>query len=125
MANWNRKGLACQSALCYHTDPVDPSERLLAGMIGPYRLVEKIGSGGMGEVWSARDSRLERMVTREARSIAALNHPNICTLHDIGPNYLVMELTEGRSLDAVIPNKSWDNRGRNLHELFVEVAAPV
>ena len=61
----------------------------------------------MGEVWKARDTRLGRDVAikisaeqfeREARAIAALNHPNICTLHDVGPNYLVMEYIEGATL---------------------------
>src|SRR5262245_11707771 len=65
----------------------------------------------MGEVYRARDPRLGRDVAikvsaerftdrfeREARAIAALNHPHICTLHDVGPNYLVMELVEGPSL---------------------------
>jgi hypothetical protein len=79
--------------------------------LGPYELIAPIGKGGMGEVWRAHDPRLGRDVAvkvsaqqfsgrfeREARSIAALNHPNICTLHDIGPNYLVMELIEGAPL---------------------------
>src|ERR1700730_17109196 len=65
----------------------------------------------MGEVYVARDTRLNRTVAikvsreqfserfeREARAIAALNHPNICTLHDVGPNYLVMEFVEGPTL---------------------------
>jgi hypothetical protein len=78
---------------------------------GPYEAVSIIGKGGMGEVWRARDPRLGRDVAikvsaqqftdrfeREARAIAALNHPNICTLHDVGPNYLVMELVEGPTL---------------------------
>jgi len=83
---------------------------------GPYRLEASIGKGGMGEVWKARDSRLNRDVaikfsaqqfsdrfTREARAVAALNHPNICTLYDIGPNYLVMEYIEGTSLKGPLP----------------------
>ncbi len=78
---------------------------------GPYEIVSAIGKGGMGEVWRARDTRLGRDVAikfsaqqftdrfeREARAIAALNHPNICTLHNVGPNYLVMELIEGPTL---------------------------
>ena len=70
----------------------------------------------MGEVWKARDTRLDRMVAvkvskqefterfeREARAIAALNHPNICQLYDVGPNYLVMEYIEGTQLKGPLP----------------------
>jgi predicted Ser/Thr protein kinase len=79
--------------------------------LGPYEILALIGKGGMGEVYRARDTRLNREVAvkisaerfserfeREARAIAALNHPNICTLHDIGPDYLVMELVDGPTL---------------------------
>ena len=81
--------------------------------LGPYEIVSAIGAGGMGEVYQALDTRLDRKVAikvsakqfserfeREARAIAALNHPHVCTLHDVGPNYLVMELLEGETLAA-------------------------
>src|SRR5712692_7671654 len=79
--------------------------------LGPYEIVAPIGAGGMGEVYRANDPRLHREVAikvaaaqfsersaREARLVAALNHPNICHLYDVGPNYLVMELVEGPTL---------------------------
>jgi Tol biopolymer transport system component/tRNA A-37 threonylcarbamoyl transferase component Bud32 len=83
--------------------------------LGPYEVESPLGSGGMADVYKARDSRLDRMVAikvvrgefterfeREAKAISALNHPHICTLHDIGSEngvqYLVMELVEGDTL---------------------------
>ena len=72
--------------------------------LGPYETLAPLGVGGMGEVWKARDTRLGRLVAiktshtrfsdrfeREARAIAALNHPHVCSLYDVGPDYLVME----------------------------------
>ncbi len=84
--------------------------------LGAYEILSPIGEGGMGEVFRARDTRLDRTVAikvskaefgerfaREAKSVAALNHPNICTLHDVGPNYLVMEFIEGTPLKGPLP----------------------
>src|SRR5258707_4465186 len=83
---------------------------------GPYEVLAPIGAGGMGEVFKARDTRLDRIVAlktsreqftdrfaREARAAAALNHPNIATLHDVGPDYLVMEFVEGETLHGPVP----------------------
>ena len=89
--------------------------------LGPYEITALIGAGGMGEVYKARDARLDRIVAikvlrehlasdpdrrarfeREARAISKLNHPNICTLYDLGQHngtdYLVVEYLEGQSL---------------------------
>jgi Tol biopolymer transport system component/predicted Ser/Thr protein kinase len=84
--------------------------------LGSYEILAPIGVGGMGEVYKANDTRLNRVVAikvskenfserfdREARSIAALNHPNICQLYDVGPNYLVMEFIEGAPLKGPVP----------------------
>ena len=84
--------------------------------LGPYEIVAPIGAGGMGEVYRARDPRLNRDVAikissaqfserfeREAKAIAALNHPNICQIYDVGPNYLVMEFIEGTPIHGPLP----------------------
>ena len=95
--------------------------------LGPYEILSAIGAGGMGEVYRARDTRLDRIVAvkilpehltnrpdsrtrleREARAISALNHPHICILYDIGCQddtmYLVMEYLAGETLEARLQN---------------------
>src|SRR5690348_1711439 len=96
--------------------------------LGPYEILASIGAGGMGEVWKAQDTRLDRVValkllradkpgdesrirrfTQEARAASALNHPNIVTIHEIsqedGTHFIVMEYVQGKTLDQLIPRK--------------------
>ncbi len=91
--------------------PLPPGHQL-----GPYEILAQLGAGGMGEVYKAKDTRLHREVAlktsrhefserfeREARAVAALNHPHICQIYDVGPNYLVMELIDGQQLKGPLP----------------------
>jgi Tol biopolymer transport system component/predicted Ser/Thr protein kinase len=96
-------------------------------MLGPYEIFARVGAGGMGDVYRARDTRLDRTVAikvsndqfserfeREARAVAALNHPNICHLYDVGPNYLVMEFVEGDTLRGPVPLETALNYARQI-----------
>src|SRR5262245_4130638 len=114
---------------------------LAAGtLLGPYEIQSALGAGGMGEVYRARDTRLERVVAikvlpdaftaspqtlerfqREARAASALNHPNICTIYDVGsdPPFIAMELLEGETLQQQI------RRGPLHGAAFVDIALAV
>jgi eukaryotic-like serine/threonine-protein kinase len=97
-----------------------PASQIAPGeQLGPYRIEARVGAGAMGEVYRAADTRLNRLVAikfsaaqfterfgREARAIAALNHPNICQIYDIGPNYIVMEFVDGR---PIVPTEQHEN----------------
>ena len=105
----------------FHWAPAAPSMIAAGTRLGPYEILAPIGAGGMGEVYRARDTRLERTVAikvlpeqsvpsaearqrfeREAKTISQLSHPHICALYDVGregeTEYLVMELLEGETL---------------------------
>jgi serine/threonine protein kinase len=108
--------------------PLSPGDKL-----GPYEIRAPLGAGGMGEVYKARDTRLDRLVAiktsrtefserfaREARAVAALNHPNVCQLYDLGTlpdggSYLVMEFIDGSPVAPV-------DAPRRLLDLAVQIA---
>ena len=107
-------------------DLLDPSTAAIVtvgSQLGPYKIEAPIGAGGMGTVYRAQDMRLGRVVAikiantpyserfeREAHAISTLNHPNICTLYDVGPDYLVMEFLEGTTLAEEIKQGPLDSR---------------
>jgi eukaryotic-like serine/threonine-protein kinase len=93
-----------------------PMQSPVGRSLGPYQIIEQVGAGGMAEVFKARDGRLGRVVAlkvakerfsdrvqNEARATAALNHPHIAALYDVGPDYLVMEYVEGQPLRGPLP----------------------
>ena len=110
---------------------MDDAQLAAGDRLGPYEVLTHLGSGGMGTVYQARDTRLGRLVAikvsrqrfsdrfeREARAIGALNHPNICTLYDVGAHYLVMEFIAGRTV------RNLSDKPRSV-ELITQVGAQV
>ena len=107
--------------------PMSPGARL-----GPYEVQSRLGGGGMGEVWKAYDAKLQRTVAikvlhdtadaasrilAEARAASALNHPHICTIHDVGDadgqSFIVMEHVEGKPLSELIRSDGLASRNRH------------
>ena len=111
--------------------PLDVIQLAPGAQLGPYQILSLLGTGGMGQVYKAFDPRLHREIAikiaaerfserfdREVRAIATLNHPNICTIHDVGPNYLVTELVDGETL------RDWFRRALPI-ERNLEIARQV
>jgi serine/threonine protein kinase/tetratricopeptide (TPR) repeat protein len=111
----------CLLEIGLQRDEASGSRLAPGAQLGPYQILDSLGAGGMGEVYRAKDTRLNRTVAiklvrselagradlrhrfqREAQALAQLNHPNICTIHDVGPDFLVMEWLQGQTLKEKI-----------------------